>query len=215
MAETEDSKPEINRQMSAEEMSALKSAELGAIQKEINAASWNNHAEDLMCSWGEKAAGLRWMHNKCSSGWKKLSNNLTLTGIVLTTLSSGLTFVSTGLPQSTEFTLGIGAVTAVSAFVQSLQKFYNAEEKASNHGVTAKQFGSFYRAMTVELGYSRSDRRPSDQVMSWASREYDRLQQEALPISKGVVSAFKKEFHDSDNIPDVAAQNFDIKIYRD
>ena len=79
-------------ELSVEQQEAMKSAELGGLKKKLNAASWSDHMEDLMKSWGEKAAGLRWMHNKAAGSWKAVSNKLTLTGIVLKTVSSAAAF---------------------------------------------------------------------------------------------------------------------------
>lgn len=38
-------------------------------------------------------------------------------------------------------------------------------------------------------------------------------QQDAPSISGGVISAFRQDFRDSKNIPDVAETKFEIKIY--
>ncbi len=107
----------------------------------------------------------------------------------------------------------LGGMGLAASLVQSLKKFYQADEKAAEHGAIAKQFGSFYRAMTLELGMGREDRRPADEVAGWASKEYDRMQQDAPALGGGVVKGFRESFKDSKNIPDVAETHFDIKIH--
>ena len=57
-------------ELSIEQQEAIRSAELGGLKKKLNAASWSEHIEDLMKAWGEKAAGLRWMHNQAAGSWK-------------------------------------------------------------------------------------------------------------------------------------------------
>ena len=203
----------MSNDLSIEQQEALRSAELGGLKKKINASSWSNHMEDLMKSWGEKAAGLRWMHNKSASNWKQLSDKLTISGIVLTTLSSAAAFGSTGVENSAPIMYTLGGVGIVASLIQSIKKFYQADEKAAEHAAIAKQFGSFYRYMTLELGMGREDRRPADELSSWASKEYDRMQQDAPGIKGTVVTDFLNNFVGSKNVPDIAESKFDIVVH--
>ena len=96
-----------------------------------------------------------------------------------------------------------------------MKKFYNTEEKAAEHGAISKQFGSFYRFMTLQLGMSRADRMPSEQLSDWALKEYERLQQEAPTLSGKSVALFKKTFkNENQAVPDIAEDEFVIKVYR-
>ena len=68
-------------ELNDEAREALVAAKLGGLKKKLNEESWSNHMEDLMKMWGEKAAGLRFMHSNASSYWTGLSNKLTVTSI--------------------------------------------------------------------------------------------------------------------------------------
>ena len=196
---------------------ALAEVKMAGFKKKVNADSWNDDYENLLTSWGEKAAGLRFMHSNSSGYWRSISNNLTLYSIVATTVASAASLVA-GSIDSTEakdavlFTAGgIGLVTS---FIQSLKKFYNADEKAAEHGAIAKQFGSYYRYITLQMGMSREDRRPSDELSEWALKEYERLQQEALPLRGADVQVYKKTFKGSNQaMPDNCRTDYSIKIY--
>lgn len=196
---------------------ALAEVKMAGFKKKVNADSWNDDYENLLTSWGEKAAGLRFMHANSSGYWRGISNNLTLYSIVATTVASAASLVA-GSIDSTEakdavlFTAGgIGLVTS---FIQSLKKFYNADEKAAEHGAIAKQFGSYYRYITLQMGMSREDRRPSDELSEWALKEYERLQQEALPLRGADVQLYKKTFKGSNQaMPDNCRTDYSIKIY--
>jgi hypothetical protein len=63
-------------------------AKLGDIRKKVNATSWSNNMEDLLSGWGEKAAGLRFMHAKTGGEWKKFANTLSISSIVITSVAS-------------------------------------------------------------------------------------------------------------------------------
>lgn len=200
-------------ELTIEQQEALRSAELGGLKKKMNAASWSNHMEDLMKSWGEKAAGLRWMHNQAAGSWKGFSDRLAIAGIVLTTLSSAAAFGGAGGENEELIMYTLGGMGLAASLIQSLKKFYQADEKAADHAAIAKQFGSFYRAMTLELGMGREDRRPADELSGWASKEYDRMQQDAPSLGGGIIEAFRSSFKSAKNIPDVAETHFDIKIH--
>ena len=203
---------------SEEEKQALAAVKIDDLKKKINEKSWSNNMELLMKNWGEKAAGLRFMHSHSASKWKKFSDRLTVTGIFITTVASGLTLVSTSIDDDdikNGLLFGVGSVGLVSSFIQSLKKFYNAEEKAAAHSSVAKQFGSYYRNMTLQLGMSRADREPSDILTTWALKEYGRLQQEAPNISSDSVKLFKSKFSNSDQaIPDVAEDKYIINVIK-
>lgn len=200
-------------ELSVEQQEAIRSVELGGLKKKLNAASWSDHMEDLMKAWGEKAAGLRWMHNQAAGSWKGFSDKLAITGIVLTTLSSAAAFGGAGGENEQAVMYVLGGMGLAASLVQSLKKFYQADEKAAEHSAIAKQFGCFYRAMTLELGMGREDRRPAEDVTGWASREYDRMQQDAPSLGGGIIKIFRDNFKHAKNIPDVAESNFEIKIY--
>lgn len=204
--------------LGAGEMEALASARLGDLRKKVNAESWSENMEFLMKQWGEKAAGLRFMHSHSGGKWKKFSNNLAITGIIVTGVASTLSLIATSIDdQNTKdgILFGVGGIGLVSTLVQSFKKFYNAEEKAADHNSVAKQFGSFYRFMTLQLGMSREDRDPADVLTTWALKEYERLQQEAPSISGDSITLFHKKFDNSEQaIPDVAENKFIIKIFK-
>ena len=200
------------------EAEALATARLGDLRKKVNAESWSDNMESLMKQWGEKAAGLRFMHSHAGGKWKKFSNQLAITGIVVTGVASTLSLIATSVDDEgvkDGILFGVGGIGLVSTLIQSFKKFYNAEEKAADHGSVAKQFGSFYRYMTLQLGMSREDRDPSDVLTTWALKEYERLQQEAPNLGGDSVAVFKKSFtNENQAIPDVAEDEFIIKIYK-
>jgi hypothetical protein len=203
--------------LGAGEQEALATARLGDLRKKVNAESWSDNMESLMKQWGEKAAGLRFMHAHSGGKWKAFANQLSITGIVVTGVASTLSLVATSIddPQTKNGILfGVGGIGLISTLIQSFKKFYNAEEKAADHGSVSKQFGSFYRYMTLQLGMSREDRDPADILTSWALKEYERLQQEAPNLGGASIALFKKKFDDPNQaVPDIAEDKFLIKVF--
>ena len=196
---------------------ALSEVKMAGLKKKVNADSWNDEYENIITEWGEKASGLRFMHGNSAGYWRSVSNKLTLYSIVATSIASAASLVagsidSTDAKDAVLFTAGgIGLVTS---FIQSLKKFYNCDEKAAEHGSIAKQFASYYRYVGLQMGMSREDRRPSDELFEYALKEYERLQQEALPLRGADVALYKKTFKGSTQaMPDNCKSDYAIKIY--
>lgn len=196
---------------------ALAEVQQAGLRKKINAGSWNDEYENIITSWGEKASGLRYMHNNSAGYWRSVSNNLTLYSIIATSVASAASLVAGSVDDTSAkdaVLFAAGGIGLVTSFIQSLKKFYNCDEKAAEHGSIAKQFGTYYRYVTLQMGMSREDRRPSDELFEWSLKEYERLQQEALPLRGEDISAYKKAFKGSKQaMPDNCRTDYSIKIY--
>lgn len=196
---------------------ALAAATLSELRKKQNAKTWSSNMEVLLAQWGEKAAGLRFMHANTGGSWKKFANKIALSSIFVTTVGSSLSLVATSIDDQEikdGFLFGVGAIGLLSALLQSLSKFYQAEEKAADHNSISKQFGSFYRYMTLQMGMSREDRIPADQLSEYSLKEYERLMTEAPSLSGKSIQLFKSTFKNSkQSIPDVVEDEFIINIY--
>ena len=145
--------------------------------------------------------------------WKKFADKLTLWGIGITTFVSSASLITAGIENAEFLMYAIGGIGMIASLIQALKKFYNAEDKVAEHTAIAKRFGSFYRAMTLELGMSRSDRRPSNVVFEWASKEYDQLQSDAPSLGGGVVEEYKRLFGRQEHLPDIAEDVFIIEVH--
>lgn len=203
--------------LSLEARGAVAAAQLDELKKQINAGTWNDYLERLLSSWGEKAAGLSFMHNTASGYWRSHGNNLTMLSIVVSTVSSGVSLVATSIEDidaKNAVMFGVGTVGLVASTIQAFKKFYNSEEKAADHGVSAKQFGSFYRFMTLQLGLPRTDRMPADRLSEYVLKEYERMQQDARPLSGREIALFKKKFRNAEqSVPDICEDDFVINVY--
>lgn len=206
-----------SNKLSLDEIQALTAAKLSDVRKELNSQSWNDNMENLMKHWGEKAAGLRFMHEKSSSSWKKFADRLSLSSIFITCLASSVSLIATNIEMDENkniFLYTIGGIGLLSTLLQSLKKFYNAEEKAADHFIIAKQYGSYYRNLTLQLGMTRHDRDSCEVLTNWALKEYERLQQDSPSISGNSIQLFKDKFKNKNQaFPDIAEDQFIINIF--
>ena len=203
-------------QLSVEDKEALASARASDLKKQVNADSWSPHIETLMKTWGEKSAGLRFLHTESSCYWKGVSNQLSLYGIGVSTVAAVVALVTASIDDSETKNIGlfvVGGVSVCSSVIQSLKKFYNSDEKAAEHCSISKQYGSFYRYMTLQLGMNREDRLPADQLSDWALKEYERLQQDSPQIAEIHIKKFKDKFNGSSQaVPDICEDKYEIQV---
>jgi hypothetical protein len=196
---------------------ALTSIKLTSLQKKLNAQSWNSNMEYLIQTWGEKAAGLRYMHFKASADWKKFSNVLSLSSIIITTVASGISLVAVSITEEETKNIVlycVGGLGICSSMLQSMKKFYNAEEKAADHNSISKQFGSFYRYATLQMALTKEDRLPADRLTDYSLKEYQRMQHDAPELGDAQIKLYNKMFKSAkQSKPDICQDNFQIYIY--
>ena len=194
---------------------AVKQAKANALEKSLNESAWSEASESLLQKWGEKAAGLKWMHNQDSRKFKAMAMKYSLPLVLMSTLAGvgGIGSASISSAGQVVALYTVGAINIASAMIVALQRLHNPDEKSANHADVAKQFGSYFREISLELALPRSDRSNPQTLTKWAKREFDRIMDEAPPISGETVSAFNSRFKSQKNKPDVAETVINIEIH--
>jgi hypothetical protein len=179
----------------SDEAEALAHVKYINLRKKVNAEGWSDNIELLLKRWGEKAAGLRFLHSTTGGEWKRFADRTSLSAIIVTLLASGASLSATSVEDEHAkncVLMSVGAIGLLSTLIQSVKQFYNADEKTADHMSLAKQFGSFYRYITLQMAMSREDRDPSDVL---------------------TIAAFKQKFKDSEQTsPDITQDSFVIQI---
>lgn len=173
---------------------------------------WTVEIEDLMKSWGEKAAGNRELHDQAAMHWKQFSDKLHLPLILLTTIT-GISNFGTMHIQSEYTAIATGSLSVISAFLAGFVKYYKPDEQSQKHISSAKQYACLYRQITLELGMHKIERKPANVFTNWAKQEYDKLQNEAPYISEKVLNSYKIKHKNDQNKPDIVADTHIIHIY--
>lgn len=199
-----------------EEAEALAHVKYLNLRKKVNAEGWSDNMELLLKRWAEKAAGLRFLHSQTGGEWKSFADTTSLAAILVTLLASGASLSAASVTSEHAkdcILIGVGGIGLISSLVQSVKQFYNAEEKTADHLSIAKQFGSFYRYITLQLAMSREDRDPSDVLTAFSLKEYERLMSESPSISATAIASFKRTFKDSEQtFPDITQDSFVVEV---
>jgi hypothetical protein len=143
---------------------------------------------------------------------------LSLSSIIITTVASGISLVAVSITNEETKNIVlycVGGLGICSSMLQSMKKFYNAEEKAADHNSISKQFGSFYRYATLQMALTREDRLPADRLTDYGLKEYERMQHDAPELGDNQIKLYNKMFKsDKQSKPDICEDNFQINIYR-
>jgi hypothetical protein len=197
------------------EQEALEHARFAKLREQINAESWTYELESLMKTWVEKAAGCRKLHTAASAAWTKTSNRLYVPLILFTTIGGVANVGAAESNVSNYWMYAIGAINIMASFLVGTIKYYQPDEKAQAHMISARMFGSFFRRITLQLSLARDAREPSESLCLWAINEYDRLQNDAPFIPQNILAEYKRTHEFVINKPDIAMEHFDIQIYRE
>lgn len=203
----------------SDEAEALAHVKYVNLRKKVNAEGWSDNMELLLKRWAEKAAGLRYLHSFTGGEWKKFADYSSLAAILVTILASGASLGAASVDDQDVkdgILISVGGIGLVSSLIQSLKQFYNAEEKTADHRSIAKQFGSFYRYITLQLAMSREERDPSDVLTAFSLKEYERLMSDSPSISGTAINSFKQKFKNSEQTnPDITQDSFVVQICKD
>jgi hypothetical protein len=184
--------------------------------KLVYADQWeHSNTEALMKEWGEKAAGLRWMHLTSAVHWRSVDKRLTLIGIGISAIvsASSLIGASEFLPNSYIMT-GVGFIGMLSILNQSIARFYNSVEKSTLHDTAARDFGNLNRLIKTKMSLARIDRGNPRNFMRYILKENEKLFKVHLDPHPCSVLDFRRTFHNKDFIfPDNVGDTFKINVY--
>ena len=181
---------------------------------------WNDQNESLLKQWGERASVLRILHSKSSRRFRTRATLLTLPTIILSTIAGSLQLRISGDDvlqemQSLELMLAfINLVIAINTGISSLLRY---QERSEAHRSVSAQFGNFYRQISCELAFPRSEREPPNDLLKATKRHYDSLLESSPDIPQNVINNFKADYKKRDlkiAIPDICNGLDPIKVCR-
>ena len=180
----------------------------------------NSNTENLLREWGEKAAGLRWMHRNSANYWRGVDKRLNLLGISLSSFVSASSLIG-AIEDIVPLTLvmtAVGFVGMLNILNQSLMRFYNANEKITLHETAAKGFGNINRSIATKLSLARQDRGDPKKMLKYVLKENERLFNDNIEPHSTSIKAFLETFNRPNmvvdfNFPDIVGKSFRINVF--
>lgn len=198
---------------SAENLAAM-SAKVDEERKRRNAEEWSNNQEDLLVSWGEKAAGYRWLHDKSQDYYSSRNDFLSYPTIVLSCVCGVGGFSTVGNNTQILIQYCFAIINILVSMLSSLQKFQRNSEYAEQHRTAACAYAKFYRNVALEMSLPPEDRTPVKDILNQSRVEYDRLLSASPDIPPMIVEKFRQNFSGVKHKPDVANGITEIKTYK-
>nr|QOI90632.1 hypothetical protein HWQ62_00501 [Pyramimonas orientalis virus] len=185
-----------------------------------NIEQWEfSNTETLLQEWGEKAAGLRWMHRYSANHWRSVDKRLNLVGISLSSFVSASSLIGAAedIVPSTYIMTVVGFVGMLNILNQSLMRFYNSNEKITLHENAAKGFGNINRLIATKLSMSRRDRGNPKTFLNYILKENEKLFNDNIEPHTTSINAFLNTFNKKNttidfNFPDIVGKSFRIRV---
>lgn len=150
--------------------------------------------------WGQKAAGLRWLHLESAKFYLILSDMVTIPTIVISA-GAGITALKETCGSS--LSIVVGALNLLAAFFVALTRYYTPAELAGKHRAASNDFGKLYRRVALELSMPKYRRSRCFEFMLGCRTEYDRLVSTDLQPPGFVINRYKKQFKTQTHKPEV------------
>ena len=179
----------------------------------IKTSEWYKETEDLMKCWGEKAGNLASIHNYEKKRWRQTGNRMAVVSIIITTLNSSLSLSTTTSEYKEQIMYIIGFSGLISTLLQSIKQYYNADERASEHKLYARELSNLYRSIKLQLSIRREERTVANEYIKWVYKTYDKLTNEAPTIQDSSLKKYKELFKTYKSaIPDLCENDLVIII---
>jgi hypothetical protein len=181
---------------------------------------WYDFLEDSLASWAEQAQGYRLMHEKAFSHYNKISFNLTIPAIILSTLTGVANFGQESLQPylGSDTPLYIGAFSIAAAMLSTIAKYVRADEKAELHRNAMVNWDKLYRTIVTELTQPRRVRIPAQEFLLSYREERHRLSEQAPTIPYKIRRWFKEEYKEDFANSNISKPNIlslvDVQVFR-
>lgn len=196
-------------------------------EKLVHKKLWEaSNTENLIKGWGEKAAGLRWMHLYSADVWRRADERLNIASVAASSVMSATSFLgSVERFVAKEYVMMfVGVLGIVTVVGQSVSKYYNASRKVTLHENASKQFGHFNRFVATKLSLPRMERGDPREVLAYVLKENERLYNEAIDPHPVAISKYRDFVNmlDKENdaiknppfvLPDIINSSFAIDVY--
>lgn len=193
---------------------AAMSAKVDKERKRRNADEWSDIQEDLLVSWGEKAAGYRWLHDKSQDIYSQRNDGLSYPTILLSCICGVGGFSTVGSGTHIYIQYAFAMINILVSMLSSLQKFQRNSEFAEQHRTAACAYAKFYRNVALEMSLPPEDRTPVKDILNLSRTEYDRLLAASPDIPPNIVDKFRENFKAVKHKPDIANGITEIKTYK-
>jgi hypothetical protein len=189
---------------------------LKTIQKEKR-NYWKEEEELILKDWADKAQCYEWMHLKAHEKYKSKKTWFTIPVIVISTITGTANFAQErfGKDMVQYVVMVIGTLNLIAAIITTIYQFLKVSELNEAYRASALSWGKYYRNIKTELLKHPLDRKSHEQIVKYASEEYDRLIEISPLIPKNIIHAFNSKFGNDISFkkPEICTDQFGTNIF--
>lgn len=172
-----------------------------SINLEALTSEWDDFNEDLLKKYGENALIYSVLYSESYEYYEKLLISLSLPVIILSGLSSLLSFLSEKLnPYFSYYFIIPGIVSFISASISSIIQFLKISNKQTNARISYLLFNKIYRNVEIQLSLPRNNRTPFNLVIKNIKESFNSAKEQAEDLPDLIIERFKTKYKTQKNI---------------
>ena len=159
---------------------------------------WNESMENLLKLWAERAAGYRWLHERCRDHHKRADVVFTLPQIILSSLAGSANLgLSSIVPEEQQANANIivGIVGIGVGILGAISQYLRHSALAEAHRAASINWGRLSRSIATELSLPPEDRTcPSIHFLRDQQATFDANLENSPPILTDALEEFRNKF---------------------
>ena len=165
----------------------------------IKKIKWQEHHENILVDWTDKALCYKWLHSKSYVKYSYLSKWYTLPVIIMSTLTGTANFAIERIPEEYRgiAQISIGSINLLAGIITTVAQFLKLNELCESHRVSYISWDKFYRNIRVELAKAPIERIEVIYLIKSCKDEFDRLTETSPTIDSNILSSFNKQFSET------------------
>lgn len=161
-----------------------------------NVKDWNIELEQYLKQLGEYSQIYSILHKTSEKKYNKISYQMDIPNIIISTIAGTLSISSSGLFQGMEkqASVFIGILSLTSSILTTINSYFGFKKRSENHRLVSIQYQKIYLKIDLVLGLKSDERPPVNDFIKYTIDEYNRLAEISPLVDKELLDEFKHKF---------------------
>lgn len=153
--------------------------------------SWNNSIEELIQKIGEQSQCFAILHRNSQKYYSHLSHFINIPVIILSTICGSANFIVRDDSMGTNI---IGGVSILTGIIQTIGTYFKWSQLSESHKISYISYQKLFNVISAELALPREHRKEAEIMLDDIRQQIERLQELAPPIPQKIISDFKNQY---------------------
>ena len=147
--------------------------------------SWNEHQEELLIAWGEKASGYAWLHNQSASHFRNRNKYISIPSALFSYAAGSSAFLLTDEIDSSTIQNLYRHNEYYRRNINHFSGNIHTKKKLKGNHIATPRFLSFFRDISSELSLPSYSRTSATEYITLKRIEFDRMLEQS-PVIRSV-----------------------------